>query len=136
MSTLFFCSNRGAVFVLTFCYRIGNKTFCIAKASFFLVISLVKTYLLHYGYEETLHAFDLATNSTVPPIARADGTDVQDTLYALHERKFLRQVLNYTAILPFFFSLSQIKSKLHWYDIFFFDIVLVHTLVGKAYREG
>ncbi|CAA7057842.1 unnamed protein product [Microthlaspi erraticum] len=56
---------------------------------------LVKNFLLHYGYEETLHAFDLATNSTVPPIslAQEDGIDVKDTSYALHERKILRQLI-------------------------------------------
>lgn len=68
------------------------------KASlFFLVIRLVKNYLLHFGYEETFQAFNLATKSTVPPIyfAQEDGVEVQDTAYALNERKILRQVLNY-----------------------------------------
>ncbi|KAF8106299.1 hypothetical protein N665_0144s0010 [Sinapis alba] len=56
---------------------------------------LVKNYLLHFGYEETFHAFDRATNSTVPPIyvAQEDGFDVQDTTYALNERKILRQLI-------------------------------------------
>ncbi|KAJ0233212.1 SPla/RYanodine receptor [Hirschfeldia incana] len=57
--------------------------------------SLVKNYLLHFGYEDTFHAFDLATNSTVPPIyvAQEDGCDVQDTAYALKERKIFRQLI-------------------------------------------
>ncbi|KAL1196063.1 Ran-binding protein M [Cardamine amara subsp. amara] len=54
---------------------------------------LVKDYLLHYGYEETLHAFDLATNSTIPPIPIARENGAQDTLYALHERKIIRQLI-------------------------------------------
>ncbi|WZZ41149.1 hypothetical protein YC2023_037408 [Brassica napus] len=66
------------------------------KASlFFLVIRLVKNYLLHFGYEETFQAFNLATKSTVPPIyfAQEDGVEVQDTAYALNERKILRQLI-------------------------------------------
>ncbi|XP_010455335.1 PREDICTED: ran-binding protein 10 [Camelina sativa] len=56
---------------------------------------LVKNYLLHYGYEDTLHAFDLATKSIVCPINGAveDNIDVQDTSYALHERKIFRQLI-------------------------------------------
>ncbi|CAH2070682.1 unnamed protein product [Thlaspi arvense] len=55
---------------------------------------LVKNYLLHFGYEETLHAFNLATSSKVPPIyvAQENGVDVQEESYALHERKILRQI--------------------------------------------
>lgn len=56
---------------------------------------LVKNYLLHFGYEETFHAFNLATKSTVPPnyVPQEDGTDVKDTTYALNERKILRQLI-------------------------------------------
>ncbi|KAF2582441.1 hypothetical protein F2Q68_00002211 [Brassica cretica] len=56
---------------------------------------LVKNYLLHFGYEETFQAFNLATKSTVPPIyfAQEDGVEVQDTAYALNERKILRQLI-------------------------------------------
>jgi hypothetical protein len=57
-------------------------------------LGLVKNYLLHYGYEETHHALDLATNSTLPPINGAQENGIDDTSYALHERKILRQVLN------------------------------------------
>ncbi|CAN8308074.1 unnamed protein product [Cochlearia groenlandica] len=53
---------------------------------------LVKNYLLHHGYVETLHAFDLATNSTVPPICLAQEDGI-DTSYELHERKILRQLI-------------------------------------------
>ncbi|EOA20630.1 hypothetical protein CARUB_v10000942mg [Capsella rubella] len=56
---------------------------------------LVKNYLLHYGYKDTLHAFDLATKSIVSPInaAEEDNIDVQGTSYALHERRVLRQLI-------------------------------------------
>lgn len=55
---------------------------------------LVRSYLLHYGYEETLNSFDLASKSTVPPIyiAQENGFDEQDIMYALNQRKTLRQV--------------------------------------------
>ncbi|KAF2545132.1 hypothetical protein F2Q70_00022242, partial [Brassica cretica] len=52
---------------------------------------LVKSYLLHYGYEETLNAFNLATKTTVPPIliAQENAIDEDD----LHQRKTLRKLV-------------------------------------------
>ncbi|KAB2065912.1 hypothetical protein ES319_A09G123400v1 [Gossypium barbadense] len=54
---------------------------------------LVRSYLLHYGYEDTLNSFDLASKSTIPPvyIAQENGFDEQDIGYALNQRKILRQ---------------------------------------------
>lgn len=61
----------------------------------FLVISLVRSYLLHYGYEGTLNSFDAASRSTIPPIniAQENGKDDQEITYALNHRNTLRQVL-------------------------------------------
>lgn len=55
---------------------------------------LVRSYLLHYGYEETLNAFDVASKSTIPPIciAQENGSGEQDIAYALTHRRTLRQV--------------------------------------------
>ncbi|KAH7543926.1 hypothetical protein JRO89_XS15G0062700 [Xanthoceras sorbifolium] len=54
---------------------------------------LVRSYLLHYGYEDTLNSFDLAGKSNVPPIfiAQENGFDEQE--YALNQRKTLRQLI-------------------------------------------
>ncbi|TYH53984.1 hypothetical protein ES332_D09G136900v1 [Gossypium tomentosum] len=56
---------------------------------------LVCSYLLHYGYEDTLSSFDLASKSTIPPvyIAQENGFDEQDIGYALNQRKILRQLI-------------------------------------------
>ncbi|PPD87054.1 hypothetical protein GOBAR_DD15998 [Gossypium barbadense] len=56
---------------------------------------LVCSYLLHYGYEDTLSSFDLASKSTIPPvyIAQENGFDEQDIGYALSQRKILRQLI-------------------------------------------
>ncbi|CAN0928177.1 Ran-binding protein M homolog [Linum grandiflorum] len=56
---------------------------------------LVRSYLLHYGYQETLNSFELACKSTVPPIlmSQENGYDSQDILYALNQRKELRQLI-------------------------------------------
>ncbi|TYI10401.1 hypothetical protein ES332_A09G139200v1 [Gossypium tomentosum] len=56
---------------------------------------LVRSYLLHYGYEDTLNSFDLASKSTIPPvyIAQENGFDEQDIGYALNQRKILRQLI-------------------------------------------
>ena len=58
------------------------------------IIRIVRSYLLHYGYEDTLNSFDVAGRSTVPPvyIVQENGTDDQEITYALHRRKSLRQV--------------------------------------------
>lgn len=60
-----------------------------------LFIRIVRSYLLHYGYEDTLTSFDVASKSTVPPvyIAQENGVDGQEITYALNHRKTLRQVL-------------------------------------------
>ncbi|XP_021601534.1 ran-binding protein M homolog isoform X2 [Manihot esculenta] len=56
---------------------------------------LVRSYLLHYGYEETLISFDLAGKSTIPPIciAQENAVDEQDIMYALNQRRTLRQLI-------------------------------------------
>ncbi|KAF9661594.1 hypothetical protein SADUNF_Sadunf19G0085000 [Salix dunnii] len=56
---------------------------------------LVRSYLLHYGYEATLNAFDVASNNTIPPIyiAQENGSGEQDIAYALTHRKTLRQLI-------------------------------------------
>ncbi|KAL9342356.1 hypothetical protein Peur_065681 [Populus x canadensis] len=56
---------------------------------------LVRSYLLHNGYEETLNAFDVASRSTIPPIyiAQENGSGEQDIAYALAQRKALRQLI-------------------------------------------
>ncbi|TYJ35865.1 hypothetical protein E1A91_A05G267600v1 [Gossypium mustelinum] len=56
---------------------------------------LVRSYLLHYGYEDTLNSFDLASKSTIPPIciAQENGFDEQDVLYALNQRKTIWQLI-------------------------------------------
>ncbi|KAJ6859076.1 hypothetical protein NC652_041392 [Populus alba x Populus x berolinensis] len=56
---------------------------------------LVRSYLLHYGYEETLNAFDVASKSTIPPIciAQENGSGEQDIAYALTHRRTLRQLI-------------------------------------------
>lgn len=122
-----------------------------------MVIRLVKTYLLHYGYQETLNAFDLATESALPPvdIAQEGGFNEQEVSFALQDRKNIREVLNLIMhkVLTAFVhdpkkrlllnktccltsEWSQIKRKFHYYYIFFVNIELIHTPVVKAYREG
>ncbi|XP_050207950.1 ran-binding protein M homolog [Mercurialis annua] len=72
---------------------------------------LVRSYLLHYGYEETLNSFDLASQSTVPPIkvVSENGFDERDIMYALNQRRTLRQLIRNGDI-------DAAISKLHdWY---------------------
>ncbi|XWS23388.1 hypothetical protein CRYUN_Cryun28dG0009500 [Craigia yunnanensis] len=72
---------------------------------------LVRSYLLHYGYEDTLNSFQLASKSTIPPIyiAQENGFDEQDIVYALNQRKTLRQLIRNGEI-------DAAISKLHdWY---------------------
>ncbi|XP_052189631.1 ran-binding protein M homolog [Diospyros lotus] len=56
---------------------------------------LVHSYLLHYGYEDTLKLFDMANRSSLPPISltQGNGFPKQDDMYALNQRKTLRQLI-------------------------------------------
>ncbi|KAJ8431463.1 hypothetical protein Cgig2_014956 [Carnegiea gigantea] len=56
---------------------------------------VVRSYLLHYGYEDTLNVFDMANNNSVPPITlpQENGFVEQDSTYALNQRKTLRQLI-------------------------------------------
>ncbi|KAL2329412.1 hypothetical protein Fmac_022839 [Flemingia macrophylla] len=56
---------------------------------------IVRSYLLHYGYEDTLKSFDVASESTVPPIyiAQENRSHEQEITYALNHRKTLRQLI-------------------------------------------
>ncbi|KAJ7949690.1 Ran-binding protein 10 [Quillaja saponaria] len=55
---------------------------------------IVRSYLLHYGYEDTLNTFDVSSRSTVPPISIAQENGIeQDITYALSQRKTLRQLI-------------------------------------------
>lgn len=82
-----------------------------------LVIRIVRSYLLHYGYEDTLDSFDLASKSTVPPIniVEDNGIDDQETTYALNHRKTLRQVLVF--VTAFGVSIIRIETRI-WSENF------------------
>ncbi|XAR57461.1 hypothetical protein NMG60_11025614 [Bertholletia excelsa] len=56
---------------------------------------IVRSYLLHYGYEDTLKLFDMASKSSLPPIslAQENGFSEQDNMYAINHRKTLRQLI-------------------------------------------
>ncbi|KZV50916.1 ran-binding protein 10 [Dorcoceras hygrometricum] len=56
---------------------------------------IVRSYLQHYGYEETLQLFDLASKSTVPPISLVSeiGCGEENSVYALNQRRILRQLI-------------------------------------------
>ncbi|CAA0809884.1 SPla/RYanodine receptor (SPRY) domain-containing protein [Striga hermonthica] len=56
---------------------------------------IVRSYLQHYGYEETLKLLDIAASSTVPPIslAQENGSNEEDSAYALNHRRTLRELI-------------------------------------------
>ncbi|GAB2217538.1 hypothetical protein Droror1_Dr00000735 [Drosera rotundifolia] len=54
---------------------------------------MIRTYLLHYGYEETLKSFDMANRNSVPPISVPQVGREPEILYALGHRKTLRQLI-------------------------------------------
>ncbi|KAJ9675862.1 hypothetical protein PVL29_024695 [Vitis rotundifolia] len=62
---------------------------------FSLFFRVVRSYLLHYGYEDTLNSFDLAGKSNVPPISldQGSGSNEEGRMYALSQRKVLRQLI-------------------------------------------
>lgn len=56
---------------------------------------IVRSYLLHYGYEETLQLFDNASGSSVPPISltQENGFNEHDKIFGLTDRRILRQLI-------------------------------------------
>ncbi|XP_011628600.1 ran-binding protein 10 isoform X2 [Amborella trichopoda] len=73
-----------------------KQQMAIEKVSLPLSIShwIVRSYLLHYGYQDTLTSFDIASKGTFPssPIEHQNnGTIEVEEMYALSHRKLLRQ---------------------------------------------
>ncbi|CAN0890107.1 Ran-binding protein M homolog [Linum grandiflorum] len=56
---------------------------------------LVRSYLQHYGYDETLNSFELDSKSTFPllSMSKEDVYDAQNVLYASEQRSELRQLI-------------------------------------------
>ncbi len=59
--------------------------------------SIVRAYLLHYGYHDTLAAFDAASGGSFPPVVctpHEDGNNgtLDDDTFALDQRKVLRRL--------------------------------------------
>ncbi|KAK6116690.1 hypothetical protein DH2020_049572 [Rehmannia glutinosa] len=56
---------------------------------------IIRSYLQHYGYEETLKLLDIAGKSTVPPVSVVpeNSLNEKDGTYALNQRKTLRQLI-------------------------------------------
>ncbi|XP_047321970.1 ran-binding protein M homolog [Impatiens glandulifera] len=56
---------------------------------------IVRSYLVHYGYADTLKLFDMASRSSLPPISiiQENGFNEKDNEYALHQRKAIRQLI-------------------------------------------
>lgn len=53
---------------------------------------IVRSYLLHYGYQDTLNSFDMA-NTTDPPANRQNGYGEPPEMYGLSHRKLMRQLI-------------------------------------------
>ncbi|KAI3820124.1 hypothetical protein L1987_13982 [Smallanthus sonchifolius] len=55
---------------------------------------IVRSYLQHYGYEETLNVFDEASQTSVPPVTGFhDNGFNEHAMYALDHRKILRKLI-------------------------------------------
>ncbi|RVW23163.1 Ran-binding protein M-like [Vitis vinifera] len=91
---------------------------------FSLFVRVVRSYLLHYGYEDTLNSFDLAGKSNVPPISldQGSGSNEEGRMYALSQRKVLRQLIRKGKIDAALGKLGE------WYP----DIVQVNYLNFRA----
>ncbi|KAG1370032.1 putative Ran-binding protein M [Cocos nucifera] len=56
---------------------------------------IVRSYLLHYGYQDTLNSFDTASEDTCPSssAAQENGFGEHGDIYALNHRKVLRKLI-------------------------------------------
>lgn len=99
---------------------------CSSTDAIVLLGRLVRSYLLHYGYEDTLNSFDLAGKSTVPPIfAQENGYGEEDIAYALNQRKTLRQVCLHCQLV----HLCELYSYLLISGVNYMD----HIFISKAF---
>ncbi|XP_042499018.1 ran-binding protein M homolog [Macadamia integrifolia] len=98
-----------------------------------IIHRLVRSNLQHYGYQDTLNSFDLASKSTLPPIpvAQENGIDEQAYTYALSHRKILCQLMNsgdldsvFGKLRDWYPQILQNKSSI----IFFFNCIVRNTL--------
>jgi hypothetical protein len=76
---------------------------------------IVRSYLLHYGYQDTLNSFDMASE-TDPPANHQNGYGEPPEIYGLSHRKLLRQV--------------SWKLTCHWVSLVILILILIsRTLV-------
>lgn len=54
---------------------------------------IVRSYLLHYGYEDTLKLLDMAGKSSTPIPLHLESFSEKEIMYALDQRKALRQLI-------------------------------------------
>ncbi|XP_008802878.2 ran-binding protein M homolog [Phoenix dactylifera] len=54
---------------------------------------IIRSYLLHYGYQDTLESFDAESESIYPGVTQENGIEEQERAYALKHRKILRQLV-------------------------------------------
>ncbi|KAK1276438.1 hypothetical protein QJS04_geneDACA011112 [Acorus gramineus] len=116
---------------------------------------IVRSYLLYYGYQDTLESFDAASNNTPTPnpMIQENGLNEQGVTFELHNRKILRQLIRSGDIDSTFSRLRewypQIVQAGHIEDAFnyarselakFFEIprledLLQDTIALLAYEE-
>ena len=60
----------------------------------FISCRIVRSYLLHYGYQDTLNSFDMESENSAlqNPTSQENGIYEHGYAYALNHRKILRQV--------------------------------------------
>ncbi|CAI9755952.1 unnamed protein product [Fraxinus pennsylvanica] len=75
---------------------------------------LVRSYLQHYGYEGTLELFDMASKSTPPPISSLpeNGFNEEDKMYAMNQRRTLRQLISRGEIDETFAKLRELYPQI------------------------
>ena len=86
-------------FYVLFCYHLllqfPSSANIILKVNQYICLYLfriIRSYLLHYGYQDTLDSFDVESESMHPQVTRENGVEEEGCAYALRHRKILRQV--------------------------------------------
>lgn len=86
-------------YVLLVCYHLllqfPSSANIILKVNHYISLNLfriIRSYLLHYGYQDTLDSFDAESESIYPRVTRENGIEEEGHAYALKHRKILRQV--------------------------------------------
>uniref|UniRef100_A0A7N0RIL8 LisH domain-containing protein n=1 Tax=Kalanchoe fedtschenkoi TaxID=63787 RepID=A0A7N0RIL8_KALFE len=87
--------------------------------------SIVRSYLVHYGYEDTLRAFDTVHNTSdvLTDASNENGITKHDDIYQLRQRRALREIIRsgnidaaFEKLETWYPKITEVKYPNHHYN--------------------